>query len=139
MYSELVGTQAYANMRVLMLKHRNGFKNKCHRTCQNAWHLPVMYPSAIAAWNAIPATAKNKDPKLAPIGVPHFWTAPGDPYGHVALQSAKRGIVISTDAPITDYVGEVPLTWFTSHWGKSYLGWASVYNGVKLHTDGMPR
>ena len=138
MISKITGTQAFANMRNLMIKHINGVRGRCHKTCQDAWGLPVMYTSALDAWNHTPPEARHTDPNTAPIGVPHFWHNANDLYGHVALQSDKKGIVISTDAPTTDYVGEVPLTWFTSHWNKTYLGWASVYNGVQLHTDGMP-
>ena len=139
MLSKVTGLQAYANMKALMVKHVSGVKGYCHKTCQNSWQLPVKYQSALDAWNHIPPQHRHTDPALAPVGVPHFWHSVNDVYGHVALQSDKKGIVISTDAPIDNYVGEVPLTWFKSHWGKTYLGWGSMYNDVVLHTDEMPK
>lgn len=139
MISKKTGIQAYANMKALMIKHVSGVKGYCHRTCQNAWKLPIKYNSALDAWNNTPKNHRHSDPRLAPIGVPHYWSAPGDKYGHVALQSDKKGIVISSDAPISDYVGEVPLTWFKTHWGKTYLGWGSMYNDVILDANEMPK
>jgi len=139
MISKLTGSQAYSNMKALMLKHVSGVAGLCHKTCQNAWGLPVKYQSALDAWNNIPPNHRHTDPKTAPVGVPHFWHSPIDKYGHVALQSDRKGFVISTDAPIHNYVGEVPISWFSSHWGKAYLGWGSMYNDEILHTDKMPK
>lgn len=133
--SRLTGTQAYAHMHQWLLQHRKGFVGHCHRTCQDAWGLPVMYASAIDAWNNTPKKHRHTDPSKAPIGAPHFWD---EHYGHVALQSAKKGYIISTDAPTPDYIGEVPLSWIGKHWGKTYLGWASHYNGQDLHLTKMP-
>jgi len=135
--SRFTGLQAYGHMKHLMINHISGVQGRCHATCQNAWGLPVKYASAIDAWNNIPAKARHTDPTKAPIGAPHFFS--GGQYGHVVLQSGKKGIVIGTDAPANDFVGEVPLTWFATHWGKKYLGWASVYNDTVLQLDEMPK
>jgi len=134
--SKMTGLQAFSHMKQLMVSHAKGFQGYCHRTCQNAWGLPARNASAIDAWGAVPKADRHTDAAKAPIGAPHFFS--GGAYGHVVLQSDKKGIVISTDAPTTDYVGEVPLTWFTTHWGKHYLGWASSYNGVILQLKEMP-
>ena len=135
--SRLTGLQAYSHMKKFMVNHTTGVQGYCHRTCQNAWGLPHKYASALDAWNHIPAKAKNTDPTKAPIGAPHFFD--GGLYGHVVLQSDKKGIVIGTDAPVADYVGEVPLNWFAKHWGKKYLGWSSVYNDESLQLKDMPK
>jgi len=134
--SQITGVQAYAHMKQKMLHHVNGVRGVCHKTCQNAWGLPVKYASAIDAWNHVPLKDRHTDPTKAPIGAPHFWD---EHYGHVALQSEKKGYVISTDAPVGDYVGEVPVTWFAQHWGKKYLGWATNYNDVDLQLKDMPK
>jgi len=135
--SRLTGLQAYNNLKKLMVNHKSGVQGYCHRTCQNAWGLPAKYASALDAWNHIPSKAKHTDPTKAPIGAPHFWE--GGVYGHVALQSDKKGVAIGTDAPAANYVGEVPLVWFSKHWGKKYLGWASVYNDEALQLKDMPK
>jgi hypothetical protein len=98
--------------------------------------LPAEYVSALDAWNHIPNKHRHSNPNDAPVGVVHFYD--GGPYGHVVIQSDKKGIVIGTDAPVTDYVGEVPVTWFAQHWGKKYLGWSDYYNDTQLHVKTMP-
>jgi carbohydrate-selective porin OprB len=135
--SKLTGLQAYSNMKRLMVNHKSGVQGYCHRTCQNAWGLPVKYSSAIDAWNHIPAKHRHTDLSKAPIGAPIFFD--GGHYGHVVLQSDKKGIVIGTDAPANNYVGEVAVTWFAKHWGKKVLGWASMYNDVELQLKEMPK
>jgi hypothetical protein len=135
--SKFTGIQAYAHLKHMMLTHVSGVQGRCHATCQNAWGLPVKYASALDAWNHVPAKARNTDPSKAPIGAPHFFD--GGLYGHVVLQSGKKGIVIGTDAPTNNYVGEVPLEFFEKNWGKKYLGWASVYNDVQLQLKDMPK
>jgi len=135
--SKFTGLQAYAHLKHMMLTHVSGVQGRCHATCQNAWGLPVKYASALDAWNHVPAKARHTDASKAPVGAPHFFD--GGLYGHVVLQSGKKGIVIGTDAPTNNYVGEVSLTWFAKHWGKKYLGWASVYNDVQLQLKDMPK
>ena len=130
-YTTFTGYQAYAHMHTWQLNHRNGFAGHCHKTCQDAWGLPVMYASAIDAWNHIPAQHRHTNLDTAPIGAPVFFS--GGQYGHVALMSDKKGILISTDAPTRDYIGEVPVSYFTKKWGKTLLGWASMYNGEMLN------
>jgi len=135
--SRFTGLQAYGHMKHLMINHVSGVQGHCHATCQNAWGLPVKYASALDAWNHIPAKHRHTDLSKAPIGAPIFFD--GGQYGHVVLQSGKKGIVIGTDAPTNNYVGEVPLTWFATHWGKKVLGWASMYNDVQLQLKDMPK
>lgn len=134
--SRLTGLQAFANMKKHMVNHERGFQGHCHMTCQNAWGLPVKYASAIDAWNHIPKQHRHTDPTKAAIGAVHFYE--GGNYGHVVIQSDKKGIVIGTDAPVTDYVGEVPVMWFVQHWGKKYLGWSDYYNDTNLQLGTMP-
>ena len=134
--SRITGMQAFSHMNVWRLNHKGGFLGHCHKTCQDAWGLPVKYASAIDAWNHVPKEHRHTDPKKAGIGAVHFWE--GGQYGHVAMQSDKKGIVISTDAPQPDFIGEVHIEWFEKHWGKKYLGWASQYNDVDLQLTKMP-
>ena len=134
--SKLTGQQAYANMKHLQDNHVSGVQGLCQKTCHEAWGLPATAPDAISAWNAVPKAARHTDWTKAPIGAPHFWS--GGLHGHVALQSDRKGYVISTDAPVTNYVGTVVLNWFHEHWGKVYLGWASNYDGFDLQLGAMP-
>lgn len=134
--SKITGNQAFAHMHQWLLQHRSGFLGYCHRTCQNAWGLPAKYSSAIDAWNHVPKQHRHTDPSKASIGAPHFFG--GGQYGHVALQSDRIGIVISTDAPTPDFIGEVRLDYFVKKWGKTYLGWASNYNDVDLDLTTLP-
>jgi len=135
--SRITGKQAFSNMNIWRLNEKNGFLGYCHRTCQNAWGLPKKYASAIDAWNHIPKQHRHTDPTKAPIGAPHFWE--GGAYGHVALQSDKKDIVIGTDAPRPNYIGLEHMSFFHNNWGKKYLGWASQYNGVDLQLKDMPK
>jgi hypothetical protein len=135
--THVTGHQAYAHMHAYLLQHRNGFRGRCHKTCQDAWNLPVLFSGAIQAWDAIPQQHKHTDITSAPVGAPVFYS--GGSYGHVALMSDKPGIVITTDAPVSDYIGEVPYDWFVKHWGKTYLGWASFYNGKVLNFNEPPK
>jgi len=134
--SRITGNQAFAHMHQWMLQHRSGFLGRCHATCQNAWGLPVKYASAIDAWNHVPKQHRHSDASKAPIGAPHFFG--GGKFGHVVLQSDRVGVVISTDAPTADYIGEERIEFFTKTWGKTYLGWASNYNDVDLQLTNMP-
>jgi hypothetical protein len=135
--SKLNGVEAYANMKHLMTSGKTGLKGWCQKTCRGAWELPAGLPSAKAAWSAVPAAHRHTDPSKAPIGAPHFWL--GGAFGHVALQSDKKGIVISTDSPATNRVGEVPIDYFAKHWGKKYAGWASNYMKQDLTLTEMPK
>ena len=137
LYSKVSGHQAYAHMHMYLLQHRSGFKGLCHKTCQDAWGLPVMYAGALQAWEAIPKQYRHTNLEAVPVGAPIFWHGK-DYYGHVALQSARAGYVISTDAPTPDFIGEVPYEYITKYWNKPLLGWSSFYNGRKLHFDGLP-
>ena len=71
------------------------------------------------------------------VGCPVYFD--GGNYGHVAIQSQRRGYLISTDAPTPDYIGEVPYEWFTEHWGKKLLGWADHFCGHDLVLTDCPK
>jgi hypothetical protein len=135
--SKLTGRQAFANMKYKMDHHISGVQGYCQKICHEAWGLPGGQPDAISAWNAVPKAARHTDASKAPIGAPHFWA--GGAHGHVALQSDRKGVVISTDAPVADHVGEVSVDWFHQHWGKTYLGWASNYMGTDLQLSDLPK
>lgn len=114
-----------------------GVKGYCLRTCRQAWGLPPQDESAIKEWESIPANRKFKNWKDAPIGAPHFWA--GGQYGHIALQSNKKGYVISTDAPISDKIGIVPIGWFAKRWRYRYLGWTTELQDSKLPLGVVPK
>lgn len=125
-------------MKAHRMHKTRGFKGWCQKTCRQAWGLPGGTPSANAAWDAIPAKYRNYDPATAPVGAPHFWRS--RTFGHVALQSDRKGYIYSTDAPVSDYVGEVKLEWISQHWKRqTYLGWSSYYVGTKLNLEVMPK
>ena len=134
--SKITGSQAFAHMHQWLLQHKQISVGHCHATCQNAWGLPVKYASAIDAWNHIPKKHRHTDMSKAPVGAPVFWA--GGLYGHVALQSDRVGVVISTDAPSAGFIGEERVEYFTKVWGKELLGWASQYNDVDLQLNKLP-
>jgi hypothetical protein len=135
-FSKITGMQAFAHMHQWMLQHKNIEIGRCHATCQNAWGLPVKYMSAIDAWNHVPKAHRHTDMSKCPIGSPVFFS--GGLYGHVAMQSDRVGVLISTDAPSAGYIGEVRTEYFTQKWGKELLGWASQYNDIDLQLGKMP-
>ena len=128
------GNAAAAYMADLSKKSAGGVKGMCLRTCRLAWGLPSHRPSAIAEWNSIPEKYKHADPTRAPVGAPHFFAV--GKYGHIALQAEHEGFVWSTDAPKSDRVGLVDITWFSRNWRAKYLGWSSWLNGYPLPLAG---
>ena len=134
--SKITGSQAYAHMNQWLLQHKQIAVGYCHKTCQDAWGLPVRYSSAIDAWNHIPKNHRHTDMSKAPVGAPVFFA--GGLYGHVAMQSDRVGVLISTDAPSAGYIGKVHTDYFTTKWGKELLGWASQYNDIDLQLGKMP-
>lgn len=137
MAKKVNGVQAAANMRALAESGKTGVKGWCLKTCRTAWGLPGGVASAIEAWKKIPADKKFTDPKLAPIGAPHFWEI--GKFGHIALQAEEVGKVWGTDSPETDKVGKVDIAWFAKHWKAKYLGWSLHLNGVDLQAATMPK
>lgn len=130
------GRAAANQMRVWCLEGKQGVKGWCLRFCRTAWGLPGDEASAIAEWNSIPVGYRKTDSTKAPIGAPHFW-AVGE-HGHVALQSGKAGWVWSTDAPVADKIGLVPVSWFEKYWGAKYLGWSTQFQNQMLPLKEMP-
>lgn len=109
----------------------------CQKVVHEAWALPAGEPSALSAWKSVPQKHRHTDPKLAPIGAPHFWF--DHKYGHVALQSDIKGRIITIDLPKRDYIGEVAFEEVSKKWGMTYLGWASNYMGYDLKLKDMPK
>ena len=109
---------------------KSGVKGFCLRTVRQAWELPGDEPSAIQEWNSIDERLKDRRWWTAPAGAPHFWAVGA--HGHIAIQSHVKGWVWSTDAPIDDRVGKVPLRWFKRHWGAQYLGWSKQLQNRRL-------
>lgn len=83
---------------------------------------------AYSGWNAFEgwlATAEKyrrdgRNMDDPPRGALCFWK--GGKYGHVAISNG-RGKIWGNDAPTNARIGLVPLPWFASHWGYTYVGW----------------
>jgi hypothetical protein len=131
------GSEAAKQMWLWMREGKTNVKGYCLRTCREAWELPAQDPSAIKEWESIPANRRFKNWKQAPVGAPHFWS--GGQYGHIALQSNRKGYVLSTDAPKSDLIGRVKIGWFQTFWGYKYLGWSNELQGRKLPLNKMPK
>lgn len=125
------GHDAATWMAVAHQSGRRGVKGMCLKTCREAWKIPAKYPSAIVAWNNVPAKHKHLDPMKAPIGATHFYK--GGKYGHICIQSDKPGYVWTTDLPVKDTIGKIYYTCVTDAWGSKYLGWTTQLNGVDLN------
>lgn len=124
------GLQASDYMKQLHKTGATGVRGWCLRTCRTAWGLGGDEMSAIKEWNSIPADKKSLKWWKAPVGAPHFWAVGAN--GHVALQSRVKGIVWSTDAPVSDKVGPVSIKWFAKHWRAHYLGWSTEFQNKNL-------
>lgn len=101
----------------------------CLKYVRTAHGIPAVYPSAISAWNN--ATGRHHDDPTPPRGVPVFWA--GGRYGHVAM-SCGDGYVWSTDVRTLGRVDKVSIPALTAAWRMDYLGWAEVYNRVRVYT-----
>lgn len=91
---------------------------------------PGWYQWALRAWEATPVK-RRKSGGEPPKGVPIYFSASGNGYGHVAL-SDGNGYCISTDIPYNGQVGRVKITDLARAWGRNYLGWASWFMGHEV-------
>lgn len=115
--------KAYTNA----LADRINTPGMCLQQVRAWWGVGSKYGSAIAAWNGSPR--KHRNDWHPPKGAPVFYS--GGKYGHIAF-SLGNGYVRSTDVAGVGRVGTVPLNWFKSRWGYTYLGWTGDLNGVGL-------
>lgn len=97
------------------------------RTCLG---IPAKYPSAIAAWRAIPGSKKHTG--YAPKGYPMFYNI--GIFGHVVISNGDGKNVWSNITADHGYIKLVIWTMF----GK-YLGWATQLNGVDIKFDEPPK
>lgn len=103
---------------------------QCLHTCRTAWGLSGGEPDAATQWAHTDKAHRHSGP--APLGAPVFWTGGTHGYGHVAL-SDGRGNVWSTDLPIPERVGLVPVGEVARAWpGHVLVGWASSLEGQTL-------
>lgn len=116
---------------------KTNVKGLCLKTCREAWGIPAKYPSAIVAWNNTPKKHKHKDPKLAPVGAVHYYR--GGKYGHIVIQSEKKGRVWGTDLPTSNKIGFHTRLLPVGRWNYKYLGWASWLNGFELPLKELPK
>lgn len=106
------------------LKCRHGFDWQGH--CAHV--VACAYGRSYSGWNAFQgwlATAEKfrrdgRNMDNPPRGALCFWK--GGKYGHVAISNG-RGKIWGNDAPTNRYIGLVPIGWFASHWGYTYVGW----------------
>lgn len=103
----------------------------CLQQVRTWWGVGSKYGSAISAWYGSPK--KHRGDWHPPKGAPVYYY--GGKYGHIAF-SLGNGYVRSTDVAGSGRVGTVPLNWFKSRWGYTYLGWAGDLNGVVLPLGG---
>lgn len=109
----------------------------CQQACRMAWGLGPA-GNAIDAYNQIVAAQKksgktylHNDPRLAPIGAPHFWS--GGDFGHVAIQAEYKEYVWTTDLPKENHIGVVHGAYIKQKWSnKRYLGWSTYYCGTDI-------
>ena len=96
------------------------------RTCLG---VAAKYPSARAAWRAIPAEPRHKG--QAPKGYPEWFDI--GPFGHVTLSNGdgRSWSNISRDGGV---IRLVPRSTF-----GNYLGWSTHINGVDLPAPAKPK
>lgn len=82
------------------------------------------YVSAIAHWQAVPASFRHPGNGDPPAGALLFWEI-GE-YGHIAIAVAP-GQAASTDIRRKGKVDVVPITEIHRRWGAAYLGWTAPY------------
>ena len=87
------------------------------------------YATAIAHWNATPATDKHPGDVNAPAGALVFWSGGSSGAGHVAL-SLGGGKIVSTDYPRAGITSTTTIDAISNGWGEHYMGWATpVFQG----------
>ena len=103
-----------------------GYKGLCQSFCRSAYGVPAWAPSAILAWEKIPAKHKHAggSPSDAPRGSLLYYS--GGKYGHVAIAAGRK---TSDKCLSNDYVRReggidyAPRTF--PRWGIKYLGWSA--------------
>lgn len=103
-----------------------GYKGLCQSFCRSAYGVPAWAPSAVTAWEKIPAKSKHAggSPSDAPRGSLLYYS--GGKYGHVAIAAGRK---TSDKCLSNDYVRReggidyAPRTF--PRWGIKYLGWSA--------------
>lgn len=94
---------------------------------------------ALQAYRAAKHVHTDRKP---PAGVPVYFTAGANGYGHIAI-SVGGGRIRSTDWPYSTRrgtlapVGECTIEELERKWGRKYLGWSEDFYGIYL--PGFPR
>lgn len=104
------------------------FPGLCLQFVRLCLGIAAKYPSAIAAWRAIPG--KYKHSGIAPKGFPMFYNI--GQFGHIVL-SDGTGDVWSNITADMGFIRKVAYKYF-----GNYLGWAEQLNGVLIKYDEPP-
>jgi hypothetical protein len=97
----------------------------CLQIVRNWAGIPSRYPSALAAWKAIPSSARHTG--TPPRGSFVYWYS--STFGHIAW-SLGGGMVRSSDVPSAGRVGNISISDLRRKWPRvSYLGWSWQCNG----------
>lgn len=106
----------------------------CQSFCRQAYGVPAWAPSAIAAWNKIPASQKHVGgkPSQAPRGALLYYS--GGKFGHVAIAS---GVKTHDKCLSNDYIRQGKIDYAPRtfpRWGLTYLGYSSwtEYGSLKV-------
>lgn len=102
----------------------------CLWECQEIYPTNHWYPSAWEQWQN--AAKKHTGKKGIPIGAPCYYK--GGKYGHIVLYMGD-GKVRSTDAGGRGKMATVPLEWFQSAWGYTFVGWSEDLGGKDIDFD----
>lgn len=101
----------------------------CLSFVRQAYNLPAVYPSAIAAWNGADLKRHTTNAATIPRGAPVFWQ--GGTWGHVAI-SLGDGTCLSNDVRRRGRIDRVRIDAISAAWGFRLLGYTRDLNGYSL-------
>lgn len=99
----------------------------CLQFVRTMYGVPARYPSAKAAWEAVPAGARGRG--AAPPGAIFFWAV--GQHGHCGIALGNE-FVVSTDLVRKGKPDAHPIALAQKRWGARALGWTWRLNGVDL-------
>lgn len=125
--------EALANAAAQVKKASQDWTGWCLKFCRIMYGVAALYTEADLAWDK----AKYRHTTgVPPKGALVFWRV--GKFGHIAI-SDGGGYVYSTDIMRRGKVDRVPITYVTSHWRATYLGWTEDINGVRVITVAVPK
>jgi hypothetical protein len=109
------------------IRSGQSFPGLCLKRTRLALGIPAKYPSAIAAWRAVPPA--HRHPGLGPEGFPQFYNI--SKWGHITNSDGKSGVFTQLGA--RSLVTKVAWKFFARG-----LGWTSELNGVLIVSPHVP-